>query len=45
VAISFPGSIVMEAPFKTGDFFFRRDGSLFYVGGGNVLAAFGLEKR
>jgi hypothetical protein len=45
VTVRLPGSIIMEAPFKSRDVFFHREGTHFYVGGGSILASFELEKR
>jgi hypothetical protein len=45
VTVRLPGSVIMEAPFKSRDVFFHRDETRFYVGGGNILASFELEKR
>jgi hypothetical protein len=45
VAIRFPGTIIMEAPFKSGDSFLDRRGSRIFLGGGTTLAAFDLDKR
>jgi hypothetical protein len=45
VAIRLPGSVIMEAPFKSEEFFLSRHGSDLYVGGGMTLASFMLDKR
>ncbi|MDR2403057.1 MAG: WD40 repeat domain-containing protein [Spirochaetaceae bacterium] len=45
VAIRLPGTIIMEAPFKSGDSFLARRNSRLFVGGGTTLAAFDLDKR
>jgi hypothetical protein len=45
VGIRFPGSIIMEAPFRSGAAFLERQGERLYVGGGNTIAAFTLERR
>ncbi|MDR1948616.1 MAG: WD40 repeat domain-containing protein, partial [Spirochaetaceae bacterium] len=45
VAIRFPGTIIMEAPFKSGDSFLGRRDSRLYLGGGTTMAAFDLDKR
>jgi hypothetical protein len=45
VAIRLPGTIVMEAPFKSGDSFLARRNSRIFLGGGTILAAFDLDKR
>ncbi|MDR1420096.1 MAG: WD40 repeat domain-containing protein [Treponema sp.] len=45
VAIRLPGDVIMEAPFKSRDVFFYREGSRFYAGGGSTLASFELEKK
>jgi hypothetical protein len=44
-AIRLPGTMVMEAPFKSETAFFSRQGQELYVGGGMTLASFQLEKR
>lgn len=45
VAIRLPGTIIMEAPFKSGDSFLARRNSRLFLGGGTTLAAFDLDKR
>lgn len=45
VAVSFPGTIIMEAPFRSEHSFLGRLGSRVYVGGGMTLASFELEKK
>jgi hypothetical protein len=45
VGIELPGTIILRAPFRGDDAFFHRSGPRLYLGGGNVLAAFELEKR
>jgi hypothetical protein len=45
VAIRLPGSVIIEAPFKSEEVFLSRRGSELYVGGGMTLASFVLEKR
>jgi hypothetical protein len=45
VGIELPGTIIMEAPFKSNGTFLERRGSLLYLGGGSTLASFKLEKR
>ncbi|MDR2746196.1 MAG: WD40 repeat domain-containing protein [Treponema sp.] len=45
VGIELPGSVILRAPFRSDDAFFHRSGSRLYMGGGNVLAAFELEKK
>jgi hypothetical protein len=45
VVIRFPGSIFMEAPFKSSAAFLRRQDGRIYVGGGSTIAAFELERR
>ncbi|MDR0450792.1 MAG: WD40 repeat domain-containing protein [Treponema sp.] len=45
VGIELPGSVIMEAPFKSSGFFLERRGALLYLGGGSALASFKLEKR
>jgi hypothetical protein len=45
VGIELPGTVILRAPFRSDDAFFHRSGPRLYLGGGNVLAAFELEKR
>lgn len=45
VGIRLPGEIVMEAPFRSEAAFLRRKGNQLYVGGGEMLASFKLERR
>jgi hypothetical protein len=45
VGIRFPGSVVMEAPFRSGSVFLSRGGERLYLGGGSAIAAFELERR
>jgi hypothetical protein len=45
VGIELPGTIIMEAPFKSDGVFLNRQGPLIYLGGGSTLASFKLEKR
>jgi hypothetical protein len=45
VGIKLPGTIVLEAPFRSNDVFLSRAGSRIYLGGGSTLAAFELGKR
>ncbi|MDR0525254.1 MAG: WD40 repeat domain-containing protein [Spirochaetaceae bacterium] len=45
VAVRFPGTIVIEAPFKSEYTFLGRQDSRIYVGGNMTLAAFELEKK
>jgi hypothetical protein len=45
VGIDLPGTVIMEAPFKSRGVFLERRGSLLYLGGGSTLASFKLEKR
>jgi hypothetical protein len=45
VGIELPGTLIMEAPFKSGGVFLERRGPLLYLGGGSTLASFKLEKR
>jgi hypothetical protein len=45
VAVRLPGRIIMEAPFKSDDVFLGRAGSRLFVGGGQTLASFELERR
>jgi hypothetical protein len=45
VGIELPGTLIMEAPFKSEGAFLERRGSLLYLGGGSTLASFKLEKR
>ena len=44
-AIRFPGTVIINAPFKTGDVFLKRRGSRLYLGGGLNLASFELDKQ
>jgi hypothetical protein len=43
--IRLPGTIFLEAPFKSGDVFLGRRGALLFAGGGGTLASFSLEKK
>jgi hypothetical protein len=45
VGIELPGTIILEAPFRSNDAFLSRSGSRVFIGGGNTLAAFELGKR
>jgi hypothetical protein len=45
VGIELPGTVFMEAPFKSSGVFLERRESLLYLGGGSTLASFKLEKR
>ncbi|MDR1986935.1 MAG: WD40 repeat domain-containing protein [Treponema sp.] len=45
VAVRFPGTLIIEAPFTSKTFFLGRQGSHVYVGGNMTLASFELEKR
>jgi hypothetical protein len=45
VAISLPGTIIVEAPFRSGNTFLGRRGSLLYLGGGSTLASFELGRK
>jgi hypothetical protein len=45
VGIELPGSVIMEAPFKSSGIFLERRGAFLYLGGGSTLASFKLEKR
>lgn len=45
VAVRFPGTVILEAPFKSENIFLGRQGSRVYVGGGTTLATFELEKK
>jgi hypothetical protein len=45
VAIRLPGTVIIEAPFKSETAFFSREGSRIYIGGGMTLASFELDKR
>jgi hypothetical protein len=45
VAIRLPGTIIMEAPFKSGNVFLGRRGSRLYLGGGSTLASFELGRK
>jgi hypothetical protein len=45
VGIELPGTLIMEAPFRSGGVFLERRGPFLYLGGGSTLASFKLEKR
>jgi len=45
VGIKLPGRVTIEAPFKSGDVFLGRIDSLLFVGGGQTMVSFDLEKR
>jgi hypothetical protein len=45
VEIRFPATITMKAPFTSDTVFLSREGSRLYVGGGNTLASFDLDRR
>ncbi|MDR2398812.1 MAG: WD40 repeat domain-containing protein [Spirochaetaceae bacterium] len=45
VAVRFPGTLIIEAPFTSRTFFLGRQGSQIYVGGNMTLASFELEKQ
>ncbi|GHV92882.1 hypothetical protein AGMMS50268_33850 [Spirochaetia bacterium] len=45
VIISLPGTIIVEAPFKSSDAFLERRGSRLYLGGGSTLASFELGRK
>jgi hypothetical protein len=45
VGIELPGTVIMEAPFKSRKVFLERRAPLLYLGGGSTLASFKLEKR
>ncbi|GHV71053.1 hypothetical protein AGMMS49928_21240 [Spirochaetia bacterium] len=45
VAIRLPGTVIMEAPFKSSAAFLGRRGRQLYVGGGTTLASFELGKK
>jgi hypothetical protein len=45
VTVLFPGTVIMEAPFKSESTFLARSSSRLFVGGGSTLALFALEKR
>jgi hypothetical protein len=45
VGVQLPGSVIIEAPFKSETFFLGRRDSRVYVGGAMTLASFELEKR
>jgi hypothetical protein len=44
-AIRLPGTVILEAPFKSRTAFLAREGSRIYVGGGMTLASFELDKK
>ncbi|GHU92285.1 hypothetical protein FACS189479_00710 [Spirochaetia bacterium] len=43
--ISLPGTIIIEAPFKSEDVFLGRQGPRLYLGGGSTLASFELGRK
>jgi hypothetical protein len=43
--VGFPGTLIIEAPFKSETLFLGRQGSQLYVGGSMTLAAFEVGKR
>ena len=45
VGIKLPGSLIIEAPFKSTEVFLGRSGSRLFIGGRQALIAFDLEKR
>jgi hypothetical protein len=45
VAVRFPGTVMLEAAFKSKTAFLGRQGPRLYVGGGMTLAAFELDKK
>jgi hypothetical protein len=45
VAVRFPGTVIINAPFQSEDVFFKRRNSQLYIGGGGTLASFELDKR
>lgn len=45
VGIRLPGTVIIEAPFKSEHVFLGRQGSRLYVGGNLTLASFELEKK
>lgn len=45
VAVRFPETVIINAPFQSGDVFFKRRNSQLYIGGGMTLASFALDKR
>jgi hypothetical protein len=45
VAIRLPGTVIIEAPFKSETAFFSREGSRIYIGGGMTMASFELDKK
>jgi hypothetical protein len=44
-AVRLPGRVIMKAPFTSDDVFLGRTGSRLFVGGGQTLASFELERR
>jgi hypothetical protein len=44
-AIKLPGTVILEAPFKSRTAFLSREGPRIYVGGGMTLASFELDKK
>ena len=45
IAIRYPDTIVIEAPFESARTFLSRSGNTVFVGGGGALASFGIEKK
>jgi hypothetical protein len=45
VAIRYPGTVIMRAPFRSRYAFLERQGDRLYVGGGSAIASFSLERR
>ena len=45
LSISLPGRVIMRAPFKCEEVFLGRAGTRLFIGGGQSLIAFDLEKR
>jgi hypothetical protein len=45
VAVRLPGTMIMEAPFKSGDVFFGRRDNRIYVGGDLSMASFELSRK
>jgi hypothetical protein len=45
VAVRFPGTVIINAPFQSEEVFLRRYGRRLYIGGGMTMAAFELDNK
>ncbi|GHT97940.1 hypothetical protein FACS1894142_3570 [Spirochaetia bacterium] len=45
VAVRMPGTIIIEAPFRSENSFLGRQGPLLYIGGGTTIGSFKLDRR